>query len=366
MASALDEILQQRVQGMITPDQAAIETQKKSEADRIKAETEAALQERLRAVKSAAAQRGGGLDTGGYLGATGEEVLKAGLESNRLIAESNKSIDAETQRRLEAGIGQGLQLSAQEQAKQEADLNRKFATSERLSSQEYNSLSQDKQNEYNKNQTDVERIWKTGERTAAESNEAAQTVLNQAWTAGQTKAQNEYQSQLVNIQQAHDEAMQNARLAQSAGQFEESQAWEKEALRIQNEQQAYIQNKQIEAAQKQQQIELDYKKTLDGWYETTPTANESTLEYDPGTGTYKTVAGTGTHNVQVYHPGITELQRQADRAFTAGENAKGREIQLQIAQMQADAQRRQAEATEAAGEATGWGSTVGTLLGILL
>jgi len=61
-----------------------------------------------------------------------------------------------------------------------------------------------------------------------------------------------------------------------------------------------------------------------------------------------------------------ELQRELDRAFTAGENDKARAVQLQIAKINADAAKKQAEATASAGMWGGIGNAIGVGAGLLI
>jgi hypothetical protein len=56
-------------------------------------------------------------------------------------------------------------------------------------------------------------------------------------------------------------------------------------------------------------------------------------------------------------------ERELDRAFTQGENDKARELQLEIAKMNARIAEKQAEATETSGLWSGISTAAGLILG---
>lgn len=158
---------------------------------------------------------------------------------------------------------------------------------------------------------------------AKEQEERGKVGLTFTMDLYKTHTQNVFQSYST----AYNIVMEKAKMAQQAGQFDTQLAWEQQATQIDQTFKTNMQNAQITAQQEMAKADAALKLIL--------------TQRD-------------------------ELQRQLDRAFTAGENDKARALQLQIAEMNADVAKAQAEATESAGMWGGVGTAVGIMGGFLI
>lgn len=163
----------------------------------------------------------------------------------------------------------------------------------------------------------VTRMADFEERLAKEQEEKGKLGLSYTMELYKTHAQSVFQA----YQTAYNITMEKAKMAQQAGQFDVQLAWEQQGTQIDQAFKTNLQNAQIVAQERQAQAERELKLLL--------------TKRD-------------------------ELQRELDRAFTAGENAKARDLQLQIAKINADAAGAQADATASAGL---WGG-IGTAIGV--
>ena len=169
----------------------------------------------------------------------------------------------------------------------------------------------------------VERMASFEERLAVEQEEKGKIGLAYTMDLYKTHAQNVFQAYST----AYNIVMEKAKMAQNAGQFDAQLMWEQQGLLINQSFQKSITDAQIVAQERQAVAERELKLLL--------------TKRD-------------------------ELQRELDRAFTAGENDKARAVQLQIAKINADAAKKQAEATASAGMWSGIGNAIGVGAGLLI
>ena len=169
----------------------------------------------------------------------------------------------------------------------------------------------------------VERMASFEERLAVEQEEKGKIGLAYTMDLYKTHAQNVFQAYST----AYNIIMEKAKMAQNAGQFDAQLMWEQQGLQINQSFQKSMTDAQIAAQERQAVAERELKLLL--------------AKRD-------------------------ELQRELDRAFTAGENDKARAVQLQIAEINADAAKKQAEATASAGMWSGIGNAIGVGAGLLI